>query len=179
MPEMKPRNAIIHSENQETTLPLLTKEISKHGVKSVKMIEYAGQTVLPLIRKAASSNVKVSLLVCHPDCLSKRQRDRSLSVLDTIYNSIFFDNPDNIEVKCYKLPFGLRGRLIDDSCLELGWLTSDIQGKTAHGHDNPSLFVRSHDPTFRFHHLFFLRTFDDLWSNETTIDARNVLAESG
>lgn len=163
-------------ENQDESLPKLLHSVRRCKKDGVDLLEYAGATILPLIREIQRKEVPLRMLVQHPDQITGIQKQRLLATLDTILNSIYEDSANLIEIRCYKLPFTMRGRRLGNELIEIGWLTPDLKRQTAYGHQNPSihadLFVRENEH-FR---TFFERTFEDLWNHEETKDGRDVLS---
>ena len=115
------------------------------------------------------------LLVKHPETVVGIQRQRMLATLDTLYNSIFDNYTGSFEIRCYRLPFTLRGRRLGREVLELGWLTPDIQRQTAYGHANPLILVDLSTKRNEHLQMFFDRTFNDYWKDDKTEDGRAVL----
>jgi hypothetical protein len=117
------------------------------------------------------------ILVKHPDTVEGMQKQRMITTLDTIYNSIYEDGcPARVELRCYRQPFSLRGRRFGKKLLELGWLTVDAKRQMAFGHSNPSIVVDLTTTENEYLLRFFERTFDDLWNDPTTEDGKKVLA---
>lgn len=162
-------------ENQDESLPRLQQAVRRSQKDGVDLLEYAGATILPLIREIQRNGVSMRMLVQHPDKISGIQKQRMLATLDTILNSIFENDKSNVEIRCYKLPFSVRGRRLGNELLEIGWLTHDLKRQTTYGHQNPSviadLFIRENEHL----RIFFERTFEDLWNHEETEDGREVL----
>jgi hypothetical protein len=162
--------------NQDESMPMLLEAVPRCRTDSIDLLEYAGATTLPLIRAIRREGVPMRMLVKHPETIVGLQRQRSIATLDTIYTSIFENYQGSFEIRCYRLPYTLRGRRLGNELLELGWLTPDLKRQTAFGHGNPSLLVdlsnRSND------HLltFFKTTFETYWSDQGTEDGRAVLA---
>ena len=160
-------------ENQDESLEELISVVP--NCARADLLEYAASTTLPLIRCIQRENVPMRLLVKHPDTIEGLQRQRSITTLDTLFNSVFEGHTGKFEIRCYKLPFSLRGRYLHGRLLELGWLTPDDKRKTAYGHANPSTLVAM--PNRGNDHLgeFFERTFDQYWSHPETEPGDEVL----
>jgi hypothetical protein len=164
------------ARNQDETMPKLIEALAHCRTDGVDLLEYAGATTLPLIRAIEREGVPMRMLVQHPDAIEGLQRQRMITTLDTIYNSIFAnETKSSFEIRCYRLPYTLRGRRLGKVLLELGWLTPDIQGKTAYGHGNPSVLADL--STSKNEHLlaFFNKTFNDIWKDARTEDGKTVL----
>lgn len=161
--------------NQDDSMARLIESLSKCRNQSVDLLEYAGFTTLPLIRAICREGLPMRLLVKHPETVEGHQRQRNITTLDTLYNSVFEDYKGTIEIRCYRLQYSLRGRRLGDEILELGWLTPDVKGKTAFGHGNPSLIVDLSKRNNEHLRIFFEKTFETLWNDEGTEDGHALL----
>lgn len=166
-------------KNQDEALPSLLNVVTQCRKEEIQLIEYAGATILPLIREIQRHNVPLRMLVQHPEKIEGIQKQRMIATLDTIFTSIFEDDQKNIEIRCYRLPFTIRGRRMGNKLLEIGWLTYDIKRQTAYGHQNPCVIVDLSTRKNENFRLFFERTFNDLWENPTTEDGQTVLERFG
>lgn len=165
-------NMQTHSNQDESIIKLLS---AASNSKEADLLEYAGSTTLPLIRKLKNENVKVRILVKHPDTITGLQKQRSITTLDTLYNSIFKSYDGKYEIRCYKLPFSLRGRHLHGRLVELGWLTPDYENHTAFGHTNPSIIAEIPRRNNQHFKDFFEKTFNEYWNHTDTEDALEVL----
>jgi hypothetical protein len=163
------------AKNQDESMPMLTETLPHCRIEGVDLVEYAGSTTLPLIRAIQREDVPLRILVKHPETIDGLQRQRNIATLDTICNSIFDDRKGSFEIRCYRLPYTLRGRCLGKELLELGWLTPDISGHTAFGHGNPSLIVDLSNRSNEYLYNFFRTTFDTYWNDTGTEDGRAVL----
>jgi hypothetical protein len=163
------------SQNQDESLPRLIEAVPHCRTDGVDLLEYAGATTLPLIRDIQREGVPLRMLVKHPDTVSGLQKQRMITTLDTLYNSIFDGYTGKFEVRCYRLPFNVRGRRLGGEVLELGWLTTDLKRQSAYGHSNPSVIADLSTKSNEYLREFFDRTFSDLWTAADTEDGRAVL----
>lgn len=163
--------------NQDFASPQLEAAASKSGKGEAQFLEYAGQTTLPIIRAAVRGRRPIRILVKHPETIEGTvQRQRSVSTLDTLLTQVFVNYPISWEIRCYKLPYSLRGRKIGNDLLEVGWLTPDPARASCHGHDNPSLLMHpGASENIQFLDMFD-RTFQELWEHADSEDAALVLA---
>jgi hypothetical protein len=164
------------ARDQDESMPALIEALPRCHTEGADLLEYAGSTTLPLIRAIRREGVPVRMLVKHPETVDGFQRQRNITTLDTLYTSIFEDYDGSYEVRCYRLPFSLRGRRLGKQIVELGWLTPDIRRQTAFGHQNPTLIADLSNPGNSHLRVFFDKTFDTLWNDEGTEDGRSVLA---
>jgi hypothetical protein len=167
------------SKNQDESMPGLIEAVPHCRAGSADFLEYAGATALPLVRAIQREGVPMRMLVKHPDTLLGLQKQRMITTLDTLFNSIFDGQSGSFEIRCYRQAFAVRGRRLGDEVLELGWLTPDLKHQTAYGHSNPSLVADLSTKSNRYLLEFFERTFSDLWNAQDTEDGRTVLERLG
>lgn len=167
------KESLHFASNQDEALEFLLPLIS--DCTQADLIEYAGSTPLPIIRQIQRERIPIRILVKHPDTLQGLQKSRSITTLDTLYNSVFKDHTGDYEIRCYRLPFSLRGRHLHGKILELGWLTPDYKNQTAFGHSNPTTLIDLPDKRNEYLLDFFNRTFSDYWNHTDTEDGHNVL----
>lgn len=162
--------------NQDETMPKLIEAVKHCRTDGADLLEYAGATTLPLIRAIQREGVPMRMLVKHPDTIEGLQKQRMITTLDTIYNSIFADSSkSSFEIRCYRLPYTLRARRLGKVLLEVGWLTPDKERKTTYGHQNPSVLADLSSNQNEHLLIFFKRTFDDYWTDASTEDGKAVL----
>ncbi len=163
------------ARNQDESMPRLIEAVPHCRNDSVDLLEYAGATTLQLIRAVRREGVSMRILVKHPETVDGLQRQRNITTLDTICNSIFDNYRGSFEIRCYKLPYTLRGRRLGKVLLELGWLTPDVKRKTAFGHGNPALIADLSNSSNEHLRIFFETTFETFWTDVGTEDGREVL----
>jgi hypothetical protein len=163
------------AENQDESMQNLIDAVKDGKTESIDLLEYAGATTLPLIRAIQRKGTQFRLLVKHPETLSGVQKSRSITTLDTFYNSVFSNNENNFEIRCYRLPFTLKGRRIGMEILEIGWLTPDMKGESAYGHENPSILIDLKVRENEYLLSFFTKTFNDYWFDKNTENGFDVL----
>ena len=163
------------AKNQDESMPRLIEALPHCRIDGVDLLEYAGATTLPLIRAIRREDLPLRILVKHPETINGIQRQRNITTLDTICNSIFENYQGTFEIRCYRLPYTLRGRRLGKKLLELGWLTPDVKRQTAFGHGNPSLIADLSNRNNEHLHVFFETTFETYWNDPETEDGRAVL----
>ena len=163
------------ARNQDESMPRLLEAVPRCRTDSVDLLEYAGATTLPLIRAIRREGVPVRMLVKHLETIEGLQKQRNITALDTICNSIFENYQGSFEIRCYRLPYTLRGRRLGKELLELGWLTPDPKRQMAFGHANPSLIADLSNRNNEHLRDFFERTFETLWNDQGTENALTVL----
>jgi hypothetical protein len=159
--------------NQDESMAELISAVPK--CERADLLEYAAATTLPLIRSIMRENVPMRLLLKHPDTVEGHQRQRMITTLDTLYTSIFAEYSGKYEIRCYRLPYSVRGRHLHGRLLELGWLTPDPYRQSAFGHANPSALIAVSDTPKEYLREFFDKTFAIYWNHSETEDALTVL----
>jgi hypothetical protein len=167
-------NDFVVLKNQDAGAATLIKQIN--GASKVQLLEYAAATTLPLIRAIREKAAPLQLLIKHPDTLEGMQKQRTLSTIDTLINSVFSDYIGEYEIRCYRLPYTLRARKFCDISVELGWLTPDLANESAHGSRNLSILFYLANDKNQEAKLLFDRTFNDYWNDSRTEDAKSVLS---
>ena len=162
-------------QNQDESMPKLIEVVPDCRNDGIDLIEFAAAMTLPLIRAIRREGVSLRLLVKHPETVEGLQRQRNIAALDTIINYIFAEYEGYFEIRCYRLPYSLRGRRLGKKLLELGWLTPDPKRQTVYGHSNPSLLVDLSTRSNDYLLAFFNTTFEILWNDPGTEDGRAVL----
>lgn len=164
------------SSEQDSLLPTLLEVADDLPESSnADLLEYAGISITPLIRRLRSRHAHIRILIKHPETCARYQRQRTESNLEALLGSVLSGYEGNYEVRCYRAPYSLRGRRVGRRFLELGWLTPDFARDTAFGRVNASVFL---DPTVEDGHYLgtlFERTFEDLWNHPATVDAHTIV----
>src|ERR1035441_3969425 len=111
-------------KNQDESMVRLNEAIPRCRTDGADLLEYAGATTLPLIRVIQREGVPLRLLVKHPDTVLGLQKQRMVTTLDTLFNSIFEGYQGKYEIRCYRLPFTVRGRRLGSRSEEH---TSELQ----------------------------------------------------
>jgi hypothetical protein len=173
------RRTMDPAANQDASLPIVIDLLSECRGETIELLEYAGATTLPLVRAVQREGATLRLLMKHPETVMGLQRQRMVTTLDTLYNSIFDGYKGEFEARCYRQPYSLRGRRFGSRLLELGWLTPDYRRQTAYGHANPSILLHGINSSTKPFFDFFDRTFEELWNAPDTEDAQAVLGRIG
>jgi hypothetical protein len=66
-------NSVSFAENQDESLPILIQAVEAAKNQPVDLLEYAGQTTLPLIRCVQKAGCPVRILMKHPDTVAGLQ----------------------------------------------------------------------------------------------------------
>jgi hypothetical protein len=163
----------VGKEQDEILQDLLSAADGSRG-ESADLLEYAGVSTAPLIRRLREADVSMRILIKHPATCGAYQRRRTQANIESLYGSVL-DGYAKFEIRCYRASFGLRGRRIGTSFLELGWLTHDFKRDTAYGRANPSVHFNPKNDGGNPLIGFFDKTFEELWGHPETVDARSTL----
>lgn len=164
------------SPDQDELLPkLLDAADGMRAGESAALLEYAGVSITPLIRKLRDRGAEIQILIKHPEECGRYQRQRTLTNIEALYASVLNGYDGHFEIRCYRAPHGLRGRLIGDELVEVGWLTPDFDRDTAFGRINPSVYANPNTTDGARLQALFTRTFDDVWNHGETVDGRTLI----
>ena len=128
-----------HSEvgafaNDNDAMPYLSRYVEEQRPQTVDLIEYSAFGAMPLLAKLADieSTRNIRLLVGHPAAaISDYQRDYRLAeALRALAYRVPIDKAVKIglQVKCYREHPSIRGRLINEKLLIMGWYSFDDRG---------------------------------------------------
>jgi hypothetical protein len=164
------------SPEQDSLMPVLLEAAdSLPAGATADLLEYAGVSITPLIRRLKERGVKMRILIKHPETCSRYQRQRTASNLEALHSSVLADYEDGFAIRCYRAPYTLRGRRVGSHFLEVGWLTPDFVRDTAFGRVNPSIYLDPNSEEGADLLRLFSKTFEDLWNHPDTIDGRGAL----
>ena len=155
-------------ENEPDAYRDLRHHIETSPPKKADLIEYSTATIHDLLELLRSANCKMRILICNPDSAitdfqAKRIRDR----IDDL-TTVTFRDFDRVDIRMYRLPASIRGRLIDDAYVTMGWhvYTSDPAG--LYGHTQAMVSGRCDSAHGRNLSRTFADAFDHLWEAPTT-----------
>lgn len=148
-------------EDQVKMVQDVSAYISQNDVKHATIIQYSGVMITNTLLELMKKGVNVSLWLHNPEtAVSTHQRDRILSSIngmeDQLKTSYEGKRRPKLTIYYYDAPASIRGILVDDKMLIIGWYTYNHQIK-AHpkddafkiaGHNKVSLRVDKEDPGF-------------------------------
>lgn len=142
--------------------------IDRNEVKSAILIQYSGQMVKHLTRKLLKKGAQVSLYIKSPETApSELQNARIDDTIKQIWGELGdLSNDCSLTIWQYKVPGSLKGVLINDDLLAIGWYTyehvivpdeSYPKDKTeVSGHDVPGILLYKESPEFMIINEMFL-----------------------
>lgn len=157
----------------------LTDFIEKNHPKKADLIEVSSATVDLVLDALRLQNSHVRLLLQNPESgVTTFQKERIKQRIVELA-TVTFKNYESCEIRLYSVPCSLRGRLIGDKLVNVGWYVYSADNIGIYGHDNPlitaSAGTREGDELIRM----FNRAFDNLWNHPDTIPMANILPELG
>lgn len=164
-----PPSSLETYEDQAQALPRILKFIAKEHPETCDLLEYSTSSVRVLLQELRKANVRIRLLICHPDKALSPHEQRTIEIgIKNIRKD--FKNYKRITVMQYTTPASLRGRNIGGKLINVGWyLYSNTEGEVdLRGHD--TMMITSDADTPQGHKLkeAFSRAFDTLWNDPTT-----------
>jgi hypothetical protein len=158
----------VHADEAES-MTVIRAHVAQESPKSADFLEYSAVTVVELLEALKKKHCAMRILVCHPDAaISDLQASRIRSSLE-IHQGITFADYEKVEIRLYRLPAAIRGRLLDESFVTVGWHVYDDQSPSRlHGHIHPMVSART--TTAEGQHLakLFHTAFDHLWNAAST-----------
>ncbi|WP_435612151.1 hypothetical protein [Streptomyces sp. bgisy159] len=169
-------------KNDDEAVPYLIAHVVRERPRTVDMLEYSAFGALPLLAKLGEEGCtqQIRLLVAHPSAaISDYQRDYRLAEgLRALAYRIPADRARSIglQLKCYSATASLRGRLLADEVLAVGWYSYDDRGladpggRPLSGASN-SLVITTASSSGGQHliHLY-RRVFENLWRDAAEPD---------
>ncbi|USZ71492.1 hypothetical protein [Natronosalvus halobius] len=151
----------------------LSDYIASYRPNEVKMIEYSSSTVDSIIEDAVREGAEIKLLLKHPDStIPKNQPDKILNQVKSLHSDL--NGYQNMEIRFYRQPAGLRARKFDNDLINCGWYTyqyDEIRGTHLKGHTNPTVLLSAEETEeYRYMEDLFDRIFINLWENATTLE---------
>ena len=168
------------SKDQEVDNELLRAEIERQPPSRADLLEFSTQSVRPVIRALARGANELRILVKHPDSVGPAQRTRIIDGL-TQLERLLRGYRGDVKIRCYRQWVSLRGRKLDDSLINIGWYTPELD---EHGQATATEVVGDTNPlvtsalqTEEGQHLqrMFDEVFEGLWRSAEHDDAREVL----
>ena len=169
------------SEDEDENSRALKTELRDIPVKQAELLEYSGYTVQPLVKDLLDRGCQVRMLVKDPETVGPCQRRRIFSSLDAYTHLLSHGHERLIEIRCYRAQASLRGRLLGNELINVGWYTPFLENGVANemeiiGAGNPLVTARLGTPEGRDLERMFKGLFEALWDAEDTKKASDVLA---
>jgi hypothetical protein len=158
-------------EDQVQALPRIQEFVEKEHPETCDMLEYSTSSTRVLLQGLKKANVKIRLLICHPDEAVSVHERRAIELgIENLRKD--FKNYKRITVRQYATPASLRGRNIGSKLINVGWyLYSNTEGEVdIRGHDTMMITSEADTPQGQKLKEMFSRAFDALWNDPTTTE---------
>ena len=158
-------------EDQAQAMPHIQEFIEREHLETSDLLEYSTSSIRALLQELRKANVRIRLLICHPDSAISAHERRTIELgIKNLRKD--FKGYANIAVKQYRTPASLRGRNIGGKWINVGWyLYSNIDGEVdIRGHDVAMILSDVNTPEGEKLKEMFSLAFDALWQDSTTED---------
>jgi hypothetical protein len=158
-------------EDQQQVLPELQKFVEKKHPETCDLLEYSTSSTRTLLGELRKANVRIRLLMCHPDHAANDHEGRAIQLgIDNIRRD--FKDYKRIKVKLYTTPASLRGRNFGGKLINIGWyLYSHGNGEiNVSGHDNAMVLSDADTAQGKKLKYMFTRAFETLWNDPATVE---------
>ncbi|WUI02836.1 hypothetical protein OHR68_13840 [Spirillospora sp. NBC_00431] len=154
--------------NEPEAYQSLRRYIDQNQPRQVDLIEYSTATIHDLLETLKSCRCTLRVLICDPDAaITAFQRDRINDRIRDLTTLTFNDYP-TAEVRMYRLPASIRGRLFDGNYLTVGWHTYSNDSAGLYGHTNPMINIHTNTPEGYMMKTMFVEAFNQLWDSPST-----------
>jgi hypothetical protein len=169
-------------KNDDDAMPFLCQLVESERPRNADLIEYSAFGAMPLLAKfgEAESTKVIRLLIGHPDtAISDYQREYRLAeALRHLAYRIPAEQARKIglQIRCYKEIPSMRGRLIGQNLLIMGWYSFDNRGlddpggRPMAGGSNALVAADMDHSVGRRMAQTYLRTFENLWRDASQPD---------
>jgi hypothetical protein len=156
-------------EDQAQAMPQIQEFIEKERPETSDLLEYSTSSTRSLLQELRKANVRIRLLICHPDNAVSAHERRTIELgIENLRKD--FKDYGNITIKQYRTPASLRGRNIGGKWINVGWyLYSNMDGEVdIRGHDVAMILSDVNTPQGKKLKAMFSWAFDALWQDSTT-----------
>lgn len=175
-----PPSSLETYEDQAQALPRILELVEKKPPETCDLLEYSTSSTRVLLQELRKANVRIRLLICHPDKAVSIHEHRAIELgIENIRKD--FKNYRRIAVRQYATPASLRGRNIGGKLINVGWYQySSNEGEVdVRGHDTMMITSDAGTPQGLILKEMFSRAFDALWNDPATKDLALTSAVQG
>jgi len=158
-------------EDQAQAMPQIQEFIEKEHPETSDLLEYSTSSTRALLQELRKANVRIRLLICHPDSAVSPHERRTIELgIENLRKD--FRGYGNIIVKQYRTPASLRGRNIGGKWINVGWYlySNTDEELDIRGHDVTMILADVSTPQGKKLKGMFGWAFDALWKDPTTED---------
>jgi len=143
--------------------------VERDKPKKADLIELSTASIDPLLESLIRENCQIRLLIQNPNsAITDFQKDRIQQRIRDLM-SVTLREYTRSEIRLYAVPCSIRGRLIGESVINVGWYTYSNDEIGAYGHINPLVTARVDTPEGRELCKMFQRAFEWLWDHPKTL----------
>jgi hypothetical protein len=156
--------------DQQQTLPEIQKFVEKWRPETCDLLEYSTSSTRILLQELKRANVRIRLLMCHPDYAASPHERSTIEVgIDNVRRD--FKGYKRMTVKLYTTPASLRGRNFGGKLINVGWyLYSHNDGElNLSGHDNAMVLSDAGTPEGQKLKQMFTQAFEALWNDRASV----------
>jgi hypothetical protein len=176
------RSEVTACKNDDEAVPYLIAHVVQERPRMVDLLEYSAFGALPLLAKLGEEGCtrRIRLLVAHPSAaISDYQRDYRLAEgLRALAYRIPTERARGVglQIKCYSETASLRGRLLADKLLAVGWYSYDDRGladpggRPLSGASNSLVIATAGSAEGQHLVNLYTRVFENLWRDATEPD---------
>jgi len=158
----------VSSDQLEASRELI-EFVERNKPERADLIELSSATVDSLMESLKRVNCHVRLLIQDPDhAVTDYQKRRIQQRIRDLLNLTLKEYP-RFEVRLYAVPSSIRGRLIGEDIINIGWYTYSSDEIGVYGHVNPLITTRASTQEGRILCKMFQRSFDWLWNHPKTV----------
>jgi hypothetical protein len=162
------RNVRIFSSQKKACDDLLDF-IQQNKPTTIDLIEVSTTTIESFLESLTDAECQIRLLMQNPDSgINENQKSRIRQrIVDLMIFT--FEGYKQWEIRLYTAPCSIRGRLVGEEIVSIGWYTYSPDRWGVHGHDNPLVTAYVESPEGHALHKMFVRAFNWLWEDPRTI----------
>jgi hypothetical protein len=118
------------SRDQDTDIGELTRLLEELKINrdwTADLLEHSAFNALDLIKFLKKHRCRMRILIKHPDTVAgSKSEERIRTNLNNLLGAVLANNPDRYEIRCYRSPASVRGRLIGRRVINIGWYTPNL-----------------------------------------------------
>lgn len=159
----------VYDDLQEMS-PEIQEFVAKKRPETCDLLEYSTSTTRMLLQDLKKANVRIRLLMCHPDnAVSAHERKTIELGIENLHKD--FKDYKRIKVKLYTTPASLRGRNFGGKLINVGWYVYSHFGDEVNvsGHDTAMILSSADTQQGQKLKRTFDRAFEALWNDPKTV----------
>lgn len=127
-------------------IPDLLKLIDERGARDAQLIQYSGRMVSVVVRKLLDKGAAVTLWIQDPEkAISQEQKERIESSVRSLAGELKVVGHYSFTAHRYHVPASIRGILIDEKILVIGWYTYEHVLEPDGSYPDDKVEISGHD----------------------------------